>query len=213
MASQSPQLVRGRHRRSQETACSECSLTELVRAIEDGQSQAWEVLVHRLRPIVRRRLTQFNVDPELKNDAEAETWATLYEKLSSIRNPEALVGWISLVAKSRMIDIIRRHGDREIIRPPEETASAVHYLERDRLIDHEVGVMLNRAVDRLSEREQAVLRGRLLSEEPASLRSMGNVLNMPVGSIGPTLGRGLAKLRTDPELMQYLAGERYLAAA
>ena len=45
----------------------------------------------------------------------------------------------------------------------------------------------------------------LTDDQPHSYREIGRMLAMPVGSIGPTRARGLARLRQSPAVVQYLA--------
>ena len=86
------------------------SLTEIVEAIRGGDESRWAELVHRLSGAARSSLARFNVDPELRNDAAAETWRSLFERLDSINDPESLPRWVAVVARNKMIDIIRRAG-------------------------------------------------------------------------------------------------------
>ena len=196
---------RGHYRRpTTKGPAGERSLTDIMAAVDAGEDDAWGELMGRLQHVLRMRLARFNVDAELKNDAEAETWRALYENRHKIRNPEALVGWVGFVAQNKMIDSIRRERPGRRV-SYDETTSPISYTDGDPVEDQEIRDALRRAVARLSDREQAIVRGRLLTDEPASLQSLSEGLEIPVGSIGPTMGRCLQKLRHDPELKRFLA--------
>lgn len=179
------------------------TLTELTHAIESGDDWAWQAVVDRLSRNVCIALSVFRVDSHLRNDAAAETWKTLFEHLGRIRDPERLPGWIAVVATNNMRKILRRRHGTTSFGEIEHLADVSGVSDRDRVVEGEVTEMLRRAVDRLSSREQAVVRSRAYTDEPEPLAEMAQRLGIPSGSIGPTLGRGVSKLRTDPELLDF----------
>lgn len=180
------------------------SLTDLVRAIEGGERRAWTALVRHLDPAVQGALRRFDVDHELRADAAAEVWRILFERLGSVRDPERLHGWVAVVATNQMVSLLRRPSRRREVAAAEEAieiVGAVH--QTDRVVEDEVREVLERAVSRLSDREQTVIRSRALTDEPLPLASIERTYGIPAGSIGPTLGRGLSKLRRDPQLRRF----------
>lgn len=182
------------------------SLTELVAAIGDDDERAWSEVVRRLAPAVRSALGRFDVDDELRADAAGETWRVLFERLDTIRDPERLHGWISVVAANQLTSILRHSSRRREVVVLEEVFDAVQPVdEEDRVVEAEVRHVLDQAVSKLSVREQMVIRCRALTDEPEPLESMERRHGIPVGSVGPTLGRGLRKLRRDPQLSAFFA--------
>jgi DNA-directed RNA polymerase specialized sigma24 family protein len=61
------------------------------------------------------------------------------------------------------------------------------------------------AFARLAPREQRLLR-MLAADPPPSYEEIGRTLAMPIGSIGPTRGRALQRLRRGLELRKALDG-------
>lgn len=182
------------------------SLSELVSDIQNGDLNAWPELVSRLEDRVLATLAKFNnLDPHLKNDAEGETWRTLFEKLGQVQNPESLPAWVCVVARNNALDQLRRRGRGGPSADIDAVLDQVGCTDRDRLVEAEMRIALRQAVSRLSPREQAIIRARVFTDTPEPLKRMGERLNMPTGSIGPTLGRSLMKLRKDPELRRFLA--------
>ena len=63
---------------------------------------------------------------------------------------------------------------------------------------------LHRAVERLPRRERSLLKLQL--RRPAlKYGEIGGALGMPVGSIGPTRERSMARLRRDTKLLKVVA--------
>jgi DNA-directed RNA polymerase specialized sigma24 family protein len=72
------------------------------------------------------------------------------------------------------------------------------------VIARERRMALRGAVDRLSGR-QRVLLASMLSTPAPTYEQISTRLEMPVGSIGPTRDRALARLRDDPDLARAVA--------
>jgi DNA-directed RNA polymerase specialized sigma24 family protein len=64
---------------------------------------------------------------------------------------------------------------------------------------HDSRARLSRAVTALPDRQRLVLL-ELLEREGHGYRDVSRHLGLPIGSIGPTWQRALARLRSDPEL-------------
>lgn len=196
--------------RSTERAAPDRSYAELVRAIEAGEDDAWQQLITLLRPTVERVLACYRVDAQLRLDAAADTWEILLTSLDDVRHPERLEGWIATVARNRMNLHLRRRrrdcptGDVERLRVALVPAAS----PADRVEREEARLVLQQAVARLSPREQEVIRCRAYTDRPEPLQSMQDRLGIPVGSVGPTLGRGVAKLRRDREVRRFLGAGR-----
>ncbi len=182
------------------------SLTDLVDGIEIGDRRAWPELVARLTPTVGAALRNFDVDDELRADAAGEVWRLLFERLGTVNDPECIHGWIWVVATNQIRSILRRASHRREVATVDEVVEAMSpIVEADRLAEDEVHRALHRAVSKLSPREQTVIRCRALTADPEPLESMEARYGIPAGSIGPTLGRGLKKLRRDPQLIGLLS--------
>lgn len=196
---------RRRRRYSSRLGFDRLSLTELVAHIQAGDEWAWQAMVDRLSRPVWGVLSGFNVDAHLRSDAAAETWKSLFEHLDNVREPERLPGWASVVAANHMRRILRRrtnlHPCEDIERMLADPDAAV--AEPDHLIEAETRHVLAGAVERLSPREQIVVRSRAYTSEPVPLATIESDLGIPAGSVGPTLGRSVAKLRADPAVVAF----------
>lgn len=182
------------------------SLTDLVTAIEAGNDQAWADLVNRLEPTVRSAVRRYRVDDELRNDVVGEVWRLLFERLDTVEDPERLHGWIAVVTNNQMASMLRRSVHRRETTAANDVIEVMAGVEdTDSVVGREVAEVLGLAVAKLTPREQAVIRCRAWTDSPESLESMEQRHGIPAGSIGPTLGRGLRKLRRDPHLVRFFA--------
>lgn len=199
---ESQEIRRRRTSYSTRLGYDEMSLTELVDAIQEGDDWAWQALVERLSGTVNGALSTFRVDVHLRNDAASETWKSLFEHLDRIRDVERLPSWAAIVAINNMRRILRRRTQSVLFGDMERLAPVIGIDDVDRVVEGEIREALVRAVGRLSCREQAIVRGRSFTDEPEPLAAMEERLGIPTGSIGPTLGRCIRKLRADPDLVR-----------
>jgi RNA polymerase sigma factor (sigma-70 family) len=179
-------------------------LNRLVRAAAERDPAAWSTLVDlfdaRIRAVARaHRLAADDVD-----DVVQITWLRLLEHAHVVRQPCAIQGWLSTTARRESLRLI---GKRQRERPAEDDAlldRAVSPVDEQRIVSRERRAALAAAVQRLSVRQQRVLAA-VFGEHPRSYADIGDEVDLPVGSIGPTRGRALAQLRRDEALMSVVA--------
>ncbi len=131
-------------------------------------------------------------------DVVQTTWLRLVEHLDDIQNPDRLGAWMATTARREALRLIS--SGRRVT--PTDQLEEIPDLEgspSERLEVEQRDVALRRALSGLGERCQRLLR--LLTAEPAlSYEEISAVMDMPVGSIGPTRGRCLASLRVRLEI-------------
>jgi RNA polymerase sigma factor (sigma-70 family) len=168
-----------------------------------GDKAALRAIVDRFDGLLWSVVRGFRLGDAQAADAVQTTWLRLIENLGTIRNPERLPGWLRTTARRVSIETIRRtrrecqldlHGTD--LGAPENRDGDRHYNEPEAsAVRKERVAMVRRAVQELSERHQELL-GLLVASPPTSYEEIGARLGMPVGSIGPTRARLLARLRT-----------------
>lgn len=180
----------------------------LVSAALDGSSDAWNELVERLQRVVWKAVNMMTTDLDVRDDAFAATWLRLAERLDSIREPDKLPGWLTTTATNEVRQIIRRRGR------PEVSLTANWHLDGDgraddldvRLVgddgEHAAGVIraeagaeVRAAFARLDEGCRQVITVLVLADPPLPYDEASELLGRPVGSLGPTRGRCLDKMR------------------
>ena len=182
-------------------------LGSLVAGALDGHAAAWNALVARLQRVVWKAVNMMTTDPDVRDDAFAATWLRLAERLDTVREPEKLPGWLATTATNEVRQIIRRRGHGEVSLTAawgsaDDGASDLG----DRLVgdegEHAAGVVraeeranVRAAFARLDDGCREIITVLVLSDPPLPYDEASEVLGRPVGSLGPTRGRCLEKLK------------------
>jgi RNA polymerase sigma factor (sigma-70 family) len=171
-------------------------LRELVRRAAAGDQGAWSVLHRRFDGLVRHVVRDFGLDAAASEELVQATWCRLVEHIGLLRRPECITGWLGRTARNECLQALRRSA-REL--PTEgETLEALAGGEDDPEYsgdDRQLAVRVARAYGALHDDQQTLVRLVLLTEPKPSYEQIGAMLGRPVGSIGPTFGRCVDKLR------------------
>jgi RNA polymerase sigma factor (sigma-70 family) len=179
----------------------QAGLPTLVQAASAGDRQAWERLVHRFGGLVWSVARAHGLSDADAADVSQTAWLRLVEHLQRIRNPERVGTWLASTARHEALRVLRRAGrqvpvgDDAALEPREpavETPEA-------RALASERSELLWRAFATLPSHCRRLLRV-LMADPPPSYQEVAAALDMPIGSIGPTRGRCLARLRQVAEL-------------
>jgi RNA polymerase sigma factor (sigma-70 family) len=160
-----------------------------------GDAVALDELVRVMTPVLWHVVRAYRLSNELAEDVVQTTWLALVRSREAIQEATAVGGWLTTTARREAWRVAKATGrgipveDDELARRlPDEESPESEVVRRDgdeRLWD---------AVEKLSERCQALLRIVAFEHRPDYTTIAAN-LGMPVGSIGPTRGRCLSKLR------------------
>ncbi len=168
----------------------------LFSAWREGDSRAMDDLVRLMTPVLWHVVRAYGVERSLAEDVVQTTWLRLVRGASSISDARAVSAWLTTTARREAWRVAKLHDrvdtaeadDLEDLLPTQMSAEehATTGDENRRLWD---------AVEQLAERCRRLLRVIAFEERPDYAR-LATELAMPVGSIGPTRQRCLAKLRT-----------------
>jgi RNA polymerase sigma factor (sigma-70 family) len=169
-------------------------IRELVAAAADGDERAWETIIDRYSSAILARTRGFRLNAADTADVVQTVWLRFAESIATIREPAAIGGWLARTAFHECIRLNRRReypcemSDVLLIDESDgPEAIAMGWAEQATLVG---------ALDRLSERDQTLLAALMESPNP-SYTEISRALSMPVGSIGPTRGRALDRLRRE----------------
>lgn len=171
-------------------------VTLVTRAV-NGDQLAWRHIVLRYESLVFSVCQRFGVTGTDADDVSGNVWVRLVAHLRTIREPAALPGWLKTTTQHECLTLLRAKG-REL--PSEGVDVPAPGEPWSRLLVEERRTALRKALARLSSRDQKLL-ALLFSAPPSSYERISAVLGMPIGAIGPTRQRCLARLRNSPELV------------
>lgn len=167
-----------------------------------GDEQALARLVRRLTPLLWHLARAHRLDTAAAEDAVQTTWIALVRSADRIDDPQAVLRWLTVTVQREAARLARRDG-RVVPADPTDPAAPLradgaHDSEPaadDVVLREEQSRTLWQHVASLSARCQRLLRVIAFSDRP-DYAALSAQLGIPVGSIGPTRGRCLAKLRT-----------------
>ena len=177
----------------------------LVAAALDGDAASWNRLVERYTPVVLSVVRRFRLQGTDAEDVVQIVWLRLVEKLGAIREPEALPGWIVTTARRECLHVLKA---RRVVSPTDLNEQAPPdgigdtALDSD-LLEAERHQALLAALAELPDRQRNLLL-LLLEDPPPSYDEISERLDMPVGSIGPTRARALARIRSSHAMQALL---------
>jgi RNA polymerase sigma factor (sigma-70 family) len=159
-----------------------------------GEAGALQEIVRELTPLLWHVARAQGLSAEHAADVVQTTWLELLRRLHEIRSPQALAAWLTTTTRHeawRTTRQDRKHADvgDELETVADPTPEAI-----DRLIVEERHRVLLRHFRRLSQRCQNLLRVVAEVDRP-NYAVVSEALGMPPGSIGPTRGRCLGRLR------------------
>ena len=169
----------------------------LVQRAGSGDERAWDALVEAYIGLVWSITRAHRLSVGDAADVSQTTWLRLVENLDRLDDPSRVGAWLATTARRECLRILRL-SDRQVLvedeaeleRGGERQAEPVDAL----LLKAEEAEAVRAAFVRLPERCQEIL-ALLMADPPPSYSDVSVALRLPIGSIGPTRGRCLEKLR------------------
>lgn len=192
--------------RNREAMFYDSPVAPLLESAAKGTESAWREIVTRYSPLVLAVCRDYGLSGVDIDDVAGSVWLRLVTHVARIREPEALPGWLRTTIRHECLMLLR-HKNRQI--PTDSTLiGGVVETENDAsLIDEERRAAARDAVTRLPVRDRALL-AMLFSDPPRPYQEISAALGIPVGAIGPTRARCLAKARRTPSVAALLAEHR-----
>jgi len=167
------------------------------RAYRAGDEGALESLVQTLTPLLWHTVRAYGLDTATAEDVVQNTWLTLVRKADTVTEPQAVLRWLTVTARrdawraaraTHRVDLTEDVTTLDVRTPAASPEEQVVRTADERALWFAVG--------KLNERCQRLLRIIAFHDRP-DYTALSQELGMPVGSIGPTRGRCLDKLRAE----------------
>lgn len=182
-------------------------LTELVAAALQGDADAWRRLVESHSRLVWSIIRSLAIAEPEASDVFQSVFLKMTEHLDRVQ-PEALPSWLITVTRRECYDVARRRQRLPVPTEELEVAEADSATMDERMVLSDEEAAVAAGLERLSERCQRLLR-LLASSEEFSYTQISEIMDIPIGSIGPTRARCLERLARTPEVVRLGDAERW----
>ena len=181
------------------TSRTEVGLSALVAAAliahRSGDGRAMASLVRQVTPLLWHVGRGFRVAAGSAEAVVQNPLLAFGRHSDEILEPQAALRWMVVTARREALRAIQLRDRVELVDETARTAPAPADQEPDRVVLAQASQrVLWRNVAKLSERCRQLLRVIAFADRP-DYAALSAALGMPIGSIGPTRGRCLAKLR------------------
>src|SRR5215471_14787639 len=168
----------------------------LVRRAAEGDHWAWERLVDQYARLIWAITRDFKLVESDAADVFQATWLRLLEHIDRLEQPARVGSWLAATARN---ECLRSMAARKRIMLVQDDAALKDDVTREsevdeRLLAEERAQAVRDALSRLPWRWRRLVE-LLMADPPASYAEISDQLGLPVGSIGPTRGRCLERLR------------------
>jgi len=170
-------------------------VARLVQRAAEGDRWAWERLVDQYSRLIWAMTRDFKLVESDANDVAQATWLRLLEHIDRLENPARIASWLAVTARRECLRTLAARKKFVLVRDDADLGDVAHEPEIDeRLLANERAQAVREALSRLPWHWQRLVE-LLMADPPASYAEISDQLGLPVGSIGPTRGRCLERLR------------------
>jgi RNA polymerase sigma factor (sigma-70 family) len=181
---------------TQHETTEDLDVSQLVGRAADGDQQAWERLVDQYARLIWAMTRDYRLKESDAADVAQITWLRLLEHIHRLENPQRVGSWLATTARNECLRYVAAR--KKIVLTDDHDAlqaAFAHQPEIDeRLLATERSQTVRDAMFHLPQRWRQLLE-MLMADPPASYTEISDQLGFPVGSIGPTRQRCLARLR------------------
>ena len=169
-------------------------VAEAVRCAAAGDAAAWDWLMDQYGRLIWSITRDFKLVDSDASDVVQTTWLRLVEHIDRLEHPERVAAWLATTARNECLRNIATR--RRLVLVGEEFGLeliAGHEQPVDEaLLAAERASTVREALKALPHHWQRLME-LLMAEQPYAV--IADRLSLPVGSIGPTRGRCLDRLR------------------
>lgn len=174
----------------------------LIGACRSGEAGAWERLVCRFERLIYTVARRGGLDAHEAGDVFQAVFLCLFEHLHTLTQPAQVQAWLVTTARR---ETIRRLRERQRMLPiggdaDEEGGGVAELVDPDPLPESQLEALqlqhrARTALEAMAEPCRTLLRLLYGTEDAPPYAEIAAGMGIPVGSIGPTRARCLAKLR------------------
>jgi RNA polymerase sigma factor (sigma-70 family) len=172
------------------------TMGDLVRRAAEGDRWSWERLVDQYARIIWSVTRDFRLAESDAADVAQATWLRLFEHIDRLEYPDRVGSWLAVTARRECLRHVAARKRVVLVHDDDDLHDVVAHgpAVDERLLANERAQAVREALADLPGQWQRMLQ-LLMADPPASYAEISDQLGLPIGSIGPTRGRCLARLR------------------
>jgi RNA polymerase sigma factor (sigma-70 family) len=175
---------------------SALDVAALVRRAAEGDHGAWERLVDQYARLIWSLTRDFKLGESDAADVFQATWLRLLEHIGRLEQPARVGSWLAATARNECLRSVAARKKVVLVHDNVTLQSGVTHEPEidDGLLREESAQAVRDALSRLPGRWRQLVE-MLMADPPVPYTEISDQLGLPVGSIGPTRGRCLERLR------------------
>ncbi|MDP9387392.1 MAG: RNA polymerase sigma factor, partial [Actinomycetota bacterium] len=174
-------------------AVAELDDAGLVRAVQDGDTEAFDLLFRRHYPTVRRVCARRMADPEEADEVAQAAFVRAYERIHHCTGDRRFGAWVQVIAFRLCADVYRaRHRTTPMEDPLGETSALGTNECEDALLRRERAAEVRQALAALPTRQREVIVAR--DVEGRRPRDIAATLAVSVGTVDSLLMRARRRM-------------------
>jgi RNA polymerase sigma factor (sigma-70 family) len=189
-------LVQARTNSIARSAARDEEVARLVAAAAAGDPQAWDALVSRYVALLWSIALRHGLNESDAADVVQNTWLRLFEHINDVREPARVGSWLATTAQRESLRCVA-YRQRLVLSDDETTFDGPDLLQAppdEALLAREQADAARAALDTLPPTWRSLVE-MLTQDPPLSYEEIVADLGVPIGSIGPTRGRCVRRLR------------------
>ena len=176
---------------------SALDVAALVQRAAEGDHGAWERLVDQYARLIWSLTRDFKLGESDAADVFQATWLRLLEHIDRLEQPARVGSWLAATARNECLRSVAARKKVMLVQDDVTLNGGAAALEPEideRLLREERAQAVQDALSRLPWRWRRLVE-MLMADPPVPYTEISDRLGLPVGSIGPTRGRCLERLR------------------
>jgi RNA polymerase sigma factor (sigma-70 family) len=167
-----------------------------VRQAATGDIRAWNRLVDQYSRLIWSITASFKLGESDAADVAQTAWMRLIEHIDRIEQPARVGSWLASTARNECLRYIAARKRIVLVHEDSEFDGVDQHgpAVDEVLLASERAQDVRQAMTHLPAQWQRLME-MLMADPPISYAEISDELGLPIGSIGPTRGRCLAKLR------------------
>jgi RNA polymerase sigma factor (sigma-70 family) len=175
----------------------------LVTLARRGSQLAWDEIVHRFSDLLAAIARQHRLSEADSADVAQITWVQLFRHLGDLRRPEKLAYWLATTARHECLRVLGSSREQPVDPTGADAWPSSGTDPLESVLVAECRRAVRDAVDRMPSHSRRLLE--LLVWERRSYTEVAATMAMAVGSVGPTRGRALRRLASQPDVVRLVA--------